>query len=73
MEEMKKKSVKKDISIPQNGNSYNVHGDEVLELDELFGVQGGINTEENHEHIEETCGLGCYNMNIVIKKDYEKQ
>lgn len=47
--------------------------EEVLELDELFGVQGGVNADENHNHVEETCGLGYYNMNIVIKRDDEKK
>ncbi len=70
---MKNKSAKKNMNNQENGNSSNVHDDDVLELDELFGVQGGINTEENNKHVEETCGLGCYNMNIVIKKGNEKQ
>lgn len=55
----------------------NVHidkSDDVLDLDELFGVQGGVNTDEEHEHIEESCGLGCYGRNIVIKTtDNEKK
>lgn len=43
-------------------------GEEVLNLDELFDVQGGIEGIEEHEHMEENCGLGCYTGggNIVI-------
>ena len=50
----------------------NVHidkSDDVLDLDELFGVQGGVNTDENHEHLEETCGLGCFEQrHVIIRK-----
>lgn len=47
----------------------NVHidkSDDVLDLDELFGVQGGVNSDDNHEHLEETCGLGCFKQGHVI-------
>lgn len=51
----------------------NVHidkSDDVLDLDELFGVQGGVNTDENHEHLEETCGLGCFEQrHVIIRKE----
>ena len=51
----------------------NVHidkSDDVLDLDELFGVQGGVNTDENHEHLEETCGLGCFKQgHVIIRKE----
>ncbi|MBM6883934.1 hypothetical protein [Bacteroides caecigallinarum] len=50
----------------------NVHidkSDDVLDLDELFGVQGGVNTDENDEHLEETCGLGCFEQrHVIIRK-----
>lgn len=42
--------------------------EEVLNLDELFDVQGGVEDTEEQEHMEENCGLGCYTGggNIVI-------
>lgn len=50
----------------------NVHidkSDDVLDLDELFGVQGGVNSDDNHGHLEETCGLGCFEQgHVIIRK-----
>lgn len=68
---MEKKSISECKKNKVKGeNKYsNDHEDEVLELDELFGVQGGINTDENHEHLEETCGLGCFEQgHVIIRK-----
>lgn len=73
MEKNEKKSASRKISVLEDGGCPNTHEDEVLELDELFGVQGGINVNEEHEHEEDTCGLGCYNMNILIKGGNEKR
>lgn len=60
---------KNEVSNIINDNVHIDRSDDVLDLDELFGVQGGINTDENHEHLEETCGLGCFEQgHVVIRK-----
>jgi len=48
----------------QANRRQNVQSDEVLNLDELFGVQGGLDDDEARKHQEENCGLGCYGRNI---------
>lgn len=68
---MKKKSnsESKKNSMKEESKYSNGHEDEVLELNELFGVQGGVHTDENHEHLEETCGLGCLQGHVIIRKE----
>ncbi|WP_300792649.1 hypothetical protein [uncultured Bacteroides sp.] len=60
---------KNEVSNIINDNVHIDRSDDVLDLDELFGVQGGVNTDENHEHLEETCGLGCFEQrHVIIRK-----
>lgn len=59
---------KKEVSNIINDNVHIDKSDDVLDLDELFGIQGGVNTDENHEHLEETCGLGCLQGHVIIRK-----
>lgn len=69
---MEKKSISecKKNKVKEENKYSNEHEDEVLELDELFGVQGGANSDDNHEHLEETCGLGCFNQgHVIIRKE----
>lgn len=68
---MEKKSISecKKNKVKEENKYSNEHEDEVLELDELFEVQGGVNTDENHEHLEETCGLGCLRGHVIIRKE----
>lgn len=61
---------KNEVSNIINDNVHIDRSDDVLDLDELFGVQGGVNTDENHEHLEETCGLGCFKQgHVIIRKE----
>lgn len=61
---------KNEVSNIINDNVHIDRSDDVLDLDELFGVQGGANSDDNHEHLEETCGLGCFNQgHVIIRKE----
>lgn len=61
---------KNEVSNIINDNVHIDRSDDVLDLDELFGVQGGVNSDDNHEHLEETCGLGCFNQgHVIIRKE----
>ncbi|WP_300770527.1 hypothetical protein [uncultured Bacteroides sp.] len=67
---MEKKSISecKKNKVKEENKYSNEHDDEVLELDELFGVQGGVNSDDN-KHLEETCGLGCLQGHVIIRKE----
>lgn len=74
---MKKKIAKK-LNEKSDVSDYGRHSlngdDEVLNLGELFDVQGGVDNTDEKDHLEETCGLGCYGgRNIVIKKGNGQQ
>lgn len=60
---------KNEVSNIINDNVHIDKSDDVLDLDELFGIQGGVNTDDNHEHLEETCGLGCLRGHVIIRKE----
>lgn len=60
---------KNEVSNIINDNVHIEKSDDVLDLDELFGIQGGVNTDDNHEHLEETCGLGCLRGHVIIRKE----
>lgn len=68
----KKLNEKSDVS---DYGRHSLNGDdEVLNLNELFDVQGGVDNTDEKDHLEETCGLGCYGgRNIVIKKENGQQ
>lgn len=59
-----KKKVKKNLNEKSGESDYGRNSlnvdDEVLNLHELFDVQGGVNDSDDNEHLEETCGLGAY-------------
>lgn len=73
MEKKSKPMKNKAINALERNNHSSIHDDEMLGLDELFGVQGGVDRDKEQEHVEESCGLGCFGRNIVIKKTNDKQ
>lgn len=69
MKKEEKKQANRQQPLPESNNSHRSSDEEILNLDELFDIQGGTEQRDEIDNKDKSCGLGCYGggANILIK------